>query len=169
MTPHATATDSHTRTDTMHFLGIPTVVQTTAATTGGAFGLVDHLAMPPGFASPYHTHHAEDEAFYVVSGEVAFVLGDAWSIAGPGTYVFGPRHVPHGFMVIGDGPAHMLLLCTPGGFEQFIVELATREPAPPDMAQLMAAAARFRIDIHGPLPQAPEAIVNRATPSLAGM
>ena len=168
MTPQAMATDTHAGTGTTYFLGIPTVVQATAATTGGSFGLVDHLAMPPGFASPYHTHQDEDEAFYVVSGEVAFVLGDTWSIAGPGTYVFGPRHVPHGFTVLGDAPAHMLLLCAPGGFEQFIVELGTREPAPPDMAQLMAAAARFRIDIHGPLPQAPEAIGNRSTASLAG-
>jgi quercetin dioxygenase-like cupin family protein len=169
MTPQATSSGNHAQAGTVHFLGIPTIVQATGATTGGAFGLVDHLAMPPGFASPYHTHQAEDEAFYVIDGEVAFVLGDTWSVAGPGTYVFGPRQVPHGFKVLGDAPAHMLLLCTPGGFEQFIVELSTSAPAPPDMAQLMAVAARFHIDIHGPLPQEPEAIAARASQAtLAG-
>ena len=44
-----------------YFLGIPTIVRASAATTGGGFGLVEHLALPAGFASPYHTHRHEDD------------------------------------------------------------------------------------------------------------
>ena len=53
----------------------------------------------------------------------------------------------------------MLLLNTPGGFERFPLEAG--EPArqltlppmqPPDMAQLMAVAAKYHIEILGPLP-----------------
>ena len=141
----------------VYFLGLPTVVRASSQTTNGAFGLIDQLTMPPGFASPYHTHHLEDEAFYVLEGELAFVCGGSWTIAGPGTYVFGPRNIPHGFKVVGDAPARMLLLCAPGGFEQFVVELAEPAPAPPDMARLMAVAAKYKIDILGPLPEQSDA------------
>jgi ketosteroid isomerase-like protein len=112
--------------------------------------------MPPGFASPYHTHHLEDEAFYVLEGEMAFVCDGNWTLAGPSTYVFGPRNIPHGFKVLGDAPARMLLLCTPGGFDQFVVEMSEPTPAPPDMAKLMAVAAKYRVDILGPLPEQPD-------------
>ena len=139
-----------------HFLGLPTLVRATGLTTNGAFGLVEHLMMPPGFASPYHTHQLEDEAFYVLEGDMAFVCDGKWRAVGPGAYIFGPRHVPHGFKVLGEGPARMLLLCAPGGFEQFVVEMSEPAPAPPDLAKLVALAAKYKIDIHGPLPATPD-------------
>ena len=136
----------------VYFLGLPTILRATAQTTNGAFGLLEQV-MPPGFASPYHTHHLEDEAFYVLEGEMAFVCNGKWTTAGPGTYVFGPRNIPHGFKVLGDAPARMLLLCAPGGFAEFVVELSEPKPAPPDMAKLMAVAVKYQVDIHGPLPE----------------
>jgi mannose-6-phosphate isomerase-like protein (cupin superfamily) len=88
----------NTREDSaFRFLGLPTLMRSTGETTSGAFGLMEHWMMPPGFASPYHTHHREDEAFYVLEGEVAFVCDGNWLKGGPGTYVFGPREIPHGF------------------------------------------------------------------------
>ena len=135
-----------------YFLGLPTLLRATGQTTNGAFGLVEQT-MPPGFASPYHTHRLEDEAFYVLDGELAFVSDGNWTIAGPGTFVFGPRNIPHGFKVIGDAPARMLLLCAPGAFAEFVVEMSEPVPAPPDMAKLMALAAKYSIDILGPLPE----------------
>lgn len=136
----------------IYFLGLPTLLRATGQTTNGAFGLVEQT-MPPGFASPYHTHRLEDEAFYVLDGEMAFVSDGNWTIAGPGTFVFGPRNIPHGFKVIGDAPARMLLLCAPGAFAEFVVEMSEPVPAPPDMAKLMALAAKYSIDILGPLPE----------------
>ena len=145
----------NTRTDSpFQFLGCPTTLRASAVTTNGGFGLLEQV-MPAGFASPYHTHNNEDEAFYVLEGEMAFVCGGTWMSAGPGTYVFGPRGIPHGFKVTGNGPARMLLLCSPGGFEQFVLELREPEgapPAAPDMAKLAAAAARYDIQLLGPLP-----------------
>ena len=145
--------------DAFRFLGIPTIVRATSATTNGAFGLVEHWSMPPGFASPYHTHHVEDESFYVLEGELAIVVDGKWLLAGPGSFVYGPREIPHGFTVVGNVPVRMLLMCTPGGFEQFVLDQATeiaQPDAPPDMARLMELAARHQIDILGPLPDLPE-------------
>ena len=137
----------NTRADQpFRFLGVPTTLRATRETTGGAFGLVESSSMPPGFGSPYHVHHREDESFYVIEGEIAVVVDGQWHYAGPGTFVHGPRDVPHGFAVIGTRPARMLLLATPGGFEQFVLALRTpldTAPEPPDMAALMEASARW--------------------------
>lgn len=149
----------NTREDAaFRFLGIPTGMRATGETTGGAFGLIEHWEMPPGFGSPYHTHHREDESFYVLEGEMAFVCDGKWMKGGPGTFVYGPRELAHGFKVIGSAPARMLLMCNPAGFEGFVLEQATAiaaPPSPPDMEKLMTLAAKYGIDIHGPLPESP--------------
>lgn len=124
--------------------------------------------MPVGFASPYHTHHREDEAFYVLAGEIAFVCDGKWLKAGAGAFVYGPREIAHGFKVIGSSPASMLLICTPGGFERFVLEQTTpiaEPPSPPDMGKLMTLAAKYGIDIHGPLPEEPDGFTDEATPA----
>jgi steroid delta-isomerase-like uncharacterized protein len=134
-------------------------MRATADSTNGAFCLMEHWEMAPGFGSPYHTHHREDESFYVLEGEIAFVCGGQWQKAGPGTFVYGPREIPHGFKVVGSAPARMLLMCAPGGFEDFVLAQRTPIDAPPsepDMARLAALAAKAGIDIHGPLPEEPE-------------
>lgn len=59
----------NTRNDApFRFLGVPSVMKATSETTGGAFGLMEHWQMPVDFGSPYHTHHREDECFYVLEG-----------------------------------------------------------------------------------------------------
>jgi steroid delta-isomerase-like uncharacterized protein len=159
----------NTREDAaFRFLGIPTLMRSTAETTNGAFGLMEHWEMPVGFASPYHTHHREDESFYVLEGELAFVCDGKWLKAGPGTFVYGPREIAHGFKVIGRSPARMLLMCAPGGFERFVLEQTTPiagPPYPPDMAKLMMLAAKYGIDVHGPLPEAPEGFSSEENPA----
>ena len=159
MTTNQSVPFVNTRQDEpFRFLGIPSVMRATGESTGGSFAMMEHLEAPVGFASPYHTHHREDESFYILDGEVAFICGGKWLKAGPGAFVYGPREVPHGFKVIGNRPAKMLVLCTPSGFEGFVLEQTTpiaEEPPPPDMARLMTLAAKYGIDIHGPLPEAP--------------
>jgi hypothetical protein len=113
--------------------------------------------MPTGFGSPYHTHDREDECFYVLEGEIGVVCGGEWLKVGPGDFVYGPRNIAHGYKTIA-GPARMLVVCTPAGFEKFVVEQVTplAEPPPqPDMGRMMALAERHGIEIHGPLPEAP--------------
>jgi len=69
--------------------------------------------------------------------------------------VFLPREMPHGFKVEGFTDAKLLVLCSPAGFERFILEAS--EPASeatPNMEKLVATAAKYKIDILGPLPEA---------------
>jgi uncharacterized protein (TIGR02246 family) len=150
------------------FFGAPTVLHATGEATDGRFCLIEQATMPAGLASPYHTHHNEDEAFYVLDGQVRFICDGKWLNAGPGTWVFGPRDIPHGFKVVGSRPARMLFLCSPAGFEKFVLELCApvdAVPGPPDMTKLMAAAARFNVEILGPLPEEPSVAATPATSS----
>ena len=135
----------------------PTMTRAAGETTNGACAVIEHWDMSVGFCSPYHTHHREDECFYVLEGEVAFVCRGEWLKAGPGAFVYGPREIAHGFKTI-DAPARMLVMCTPAGFERFVVDQATPiadPPSLPDMKRMMALAERHEIEIHGPLPEAP--------------
>lgn len=133
------------------FFGARTWIRVASSQTGGQLAIVEQFA-EPGVGSPYHVHRNEDEEFYVIEGTIRFVSeGRSWT-AGPGTFAFLPRNVPHGFEVIGSEPARFLLMVTPGGFESFVAELSESAPAAPDMAKVMAATPRYGLEILGPLP-----------------
>lgn len=67
-----------------------------------------------------HTHDAEDDAFYILSGELTFSFDDGEAQAGPGTFVLVPPGVEHGFRNDGDVPVRMLNVHAPGGFDRRI-------------------------------------------------
>ena len=116
---------------------------------------------PPGFRTPYHRHYAEDEAFYVLEGEVSFFSDGVRSELGPGGYLFLPRGLPHGFRVKGASPATMLVFSMPGSqFLGFMQEMAVPaeerrlpEPHAPDMEKMVRLCAKYEIDVLGPLPE----------------
>ena len=72
------------------FLNNLITVKATTESTGGSYSLC-HQVSPPGSATPYHLHHFEDEAFYVLEGESTFICDGKKTIAGPGEYLFLPR------------------------------------------------------------------------------
>jgi len=136
------------------------VVKATAETTNGGFGLLESWVRP-GSSPPLHVHHREDESFWVLEGKVWFRCGDLDIDAGPGTFVFLPRDVPHTFRVEGDEPARLLTLLTPGGGEGFFVDggrppegPGLPPPGPPDVAKLMEISGAYGAEIIGP-PLAP--------------
>jgi mannose-6-phosphate isomerase-like protein (cupin superfamily) len=142
------------------FLRNRMTVKATAETTGGAYGLLEsHVAA--GFSPPLHIHHREDEAFWILDGDVTMRCGDRTFRAGPGSFIFLPRDVPHTYVVEGDKPAHFLTLISPGGGEAFFV--AAGRPAghdgfppvePIDIARLQRAGEQFGAEIVG-APMAP--------------
>jgi quercetin dioxygenase-like cupin family protein len=138
------------------FLGNRMTVKATAETTGGAYGLVESF-VPAGASPPLHVHRREDEAFFVLEGRVRFVCGDEEIQAGPGSFVFLPRDVPHTFVVEGDETVHMLTLLSPGGGERFFVDAGRPPegpglppPGPPDLEKLKRAADVYASEIVGP-------------------
>ena len=142
------------------FLRNRMTIKATARSTGGAYGLVESL-IAPGFSPPLHVHHREDEAFWILEGDVSMRCGDRTFRAGPGAFVFLPRDVPHTFVVEGDVPARMLTLLTPGGGEGVFIEGGRHAEgdglppaAPPDIEALKRVSERYGAEIVGP-PMAP--------------
>lgn len=80
----------------------------------GKFFVADH-AVPPGYAVPLHVHEDEDEAFYLLEGELTLITSDGEKKAGPGAYIHLPRGAPHGFVNASGAPARMLVVASPGG------------------------------------------------------
>ena len=123
--------------------------------TGGALGLAE-AKMWPGMATPLHVHHREDEAFYLLEGEIRFRRGDEEFTAEAGDFVFGPREVPHSFKVL-EGGARVLVLMTPAGLEQMFIEGGVpvgdpnERPAEHyDMERILALATKYGWDVIGP-------------------
>jgi quercetin dioxygenase-like cupin family protein len=141
------------------FLNTLSTIKATTESTGGSYSLVHHIT-PPGFATPYHLHHAEDEAFYVLDGAVTFFSDGKKISLGPGGYIFLPRGIPHGLRIDGSAPATMLILAMPGdGFVGMMQEMGEPanarilpKPTEPDMKKLVALCTRYGIDVLGPLP-----------------
>ena len=136
-------------------------IKATAAQTGGAFGLVEMLVAPD-HPIPLHIHHAEDEALWVLEGQLTVHSGGTTYAAGPGSLIFGPKGVPHTFRVEGGTPARLLVLMVPGGGEGFFVESGRPAagaglpvPQPPDLTRLKAMMEKYHQEVVGPpLPRA---------------
>jgi quercetin dioxygenase-like cupin family protein len=137
--------------------GVLATIKASSETTGGRVAVIEHLA-PQGAGSPLHVHRREDEWFYVIEGALTFWVGGKVIDAPAGSFVFGPRDIPHTFLVTSP-EARFLLVTEPAGFESFMRAMGRPAPAltvpppeapPTDLAPLVAAAAEYGIEILGP-------------------
>lgn len=131
----------------LDFLGCRTRVLADGDGTAGRFCLLDMLDVPAGHMPPLHVHHADDEGFYILEGEVTLHLPGERIVCGPGDFVLAPRGIPHAYEV-GDRPARWLVLGSPAGFERFVADVAGEADADP--ARLAEIAAAHEIEILGP-------------------
>jgi quercetin dioxygenase-like cupin family protein len=129
----------------------------TAAETAGAYSLTEHLVTAAS-NPPMHVQTEEDEAFYVLEGEVEFVVDDEALVATPGTFAFVARGSAHLFRVL-TPTARMLVICSgkpTDNLEEFFFGMgrpATArtlpEPSAPDEERLVDLCARTGIELVG--------------------
>jgi quercetin dioxygenase-like cupin family protein len=129
-------------------LGAQISVKATSEQTGGVFNLFE-VSCPPEYATPLLIHYAEDVAVYVLEGVLTFFWGSEKKEAVVGSYFFQPRGTPHGFRVEGATPARILCTTIPAGLDRFVIEQKRLTPS----SESMTAAARYHIEILGPLPE----------------
>jgi mannose-6-phosphate isomerase-like protein (cupin superfamily) len=103
--------------------GMDVIYKVSGANTGGAFAVVEHPIEPGRLVLP-HVHQHEDEYSYVLEGTIGARVGDREIIAERGSYVIKPRGLMHTFWNPGPGPARLLEVIAPAGFEAYFVELA---------------------------------------------
>jgi len=110
-------------------LGVTRTYKAMANDTGHQFSLWESI-VPPGAGVPAHTHTREDEAFYVLSGEVLIeVEGAADPLRlGPGGFLFAPRNRRHAYRNIGTVAAHLLVFAIPGtGLDRMFAAFGRRQ------------------------------------------
>ena len=109
----------------------------------------------PGAPGPgRHVHTHEDEGIYVVAGVLTVEVGDQRFEAGPESFVFMPRGVPHVFANLSDQEIRTVGLLNPTGLEAMFREQAeyfATLQGPPDQEFLMALSARYGVyPVDGP-------------------
>jgi quercetin dioxygenase-like cupin family protein len=131
----------------LEFLGARCRILADAGRTGGRYGLVDMVEVPAGDMPPLHVHHAQDEGFLLLDGELSLFLPGREIALRPGEFALAPRGVPHAYQV-GDAPARFLVVSLPGGFEAFVRDVVALDELTPEA--LAATAAQHDIEILGP-------------------
>jgi len=130
-----------------HSLGFSTILfKVLPRETSGGLFVIEHKGLGHG-GPPFHFHLHQDEWFYVIEGEVLFQLGNERKRLSAGESVLGPRMVPHGFMGMGEKPAHMVIAFTPAG----MMEAFFREAAVPNGPAMDARLfAKYDMQYVGP-------------------
>jgi quercetin dioxygenase-like cupin family protein len=83
-----------------------------------------HAIVPAGGGPPAHIHTREEEAFYVLAGEVEFRVDGSTIVAPAGTFLNVPRGAKHRFRNVSDAEAEMIFWFAPAGIEGLFAELA---------------------------------------------
>jgi quercetin dioxygenase-like cupin family protein len=136
----------------------------TGEDTAGHYTLIDMHVLPGG-GPPLHRHEFE-EMFIVLDGEVELTFRDQHAVARAGETVNVPAGAPHAFVNASARPARLLCVCSPPGFEDFVLALgapvATRTERPPELdeaaatavtARAKALAPQYRIELLPPAPR----------------
>ncbi len=138
---------------TLDVLGVTHIYKALAGETGQQFSLWESI-VPPGAGAPPHTHTLEDEAFYVLRGDVLFEIegADEPLHLHAGGFVFAPRNLRHAYRNIGTHEARLLVLAIPGANldSMFAAFDAAGSEHMPSLAAITVIAAQYGVIIHPP-------------------
>jgi quercetin dioxygenase-like cupin family protein len=125
-------------------MGNPYTYKVVGGDTGGNYSLIEGTIAGDG--PPAHIHKSEEEAFYILEGEVNVKIGEQTIRGTAGSFVLIPRGTVHTFSTVGTEPAKVLAIISPAGFEQFFIEIEGST----DVEKIMTVAAKYNLTIMGP-------------------
>ena len=126
--------------------------------TEGKYAMWESIVLPGG-GPPPHLHRREEEAFYVLEGEMAFYIDGKRTVLTAGMFANMPVGMPHFFKNESNRPARMLVTVAPAGLEKMFFEFGVPVPpgsttaAPPtdtEIQKLMAIAPNYGIELLPP-------------------
>jgi len=86
---------------------------------------VAEFLLPPGFRGPGpHVHRKHEELFYVLQGEVEFLVGEQSVLLRPGSLALVAPGNVHDFRNSGSAKARLLFISSPAGLDSYFEELA---------------------------------------------
>ncbi len=82
----------------------------------------------------------EEESWYLLDGEMAWIVGNKEIIAKQGSFIHLPRLLPHTFANKSHKPAQMITTYAPAGFKNWFLEIGTpaidlQELTPPEVTE----------------------------------
>jgi quercetin dioxygenase-like cupin family protein len=135
-------------------------VKASRTSTGGTMTLIESHTRG---GAPWHVHSWDDECFYVLDGVITVNCGEEVFEAGPRSFVFLPRGIPHAWDVVGGETATLLIITVPAGLEEFLDEYHAAGAAPNEVKDQIAAKYGIKW-LRGPGPRE----VNEGTPGDPG-
>jgi quercetin dioxygenase-like cupin family protein len=121
--------------------------------TGGAYALI-HSQVPPGGGPPPHIHRREDEAFFLLEGQLTLQVDGKSLSATTGAWVTLPKGTLHAFKNPGPTLTKMLILVNPSGLERYFAEVghATKEESetPEAIESLVTVAPKYGLEVRPP-------------------
>ena len=100
-----------------------TVLKIVSGDSAGTMSAYEFVIPPETAGPPLHFHRSWDEAFYVLEGEMTFLIDGRKSTAPAGSFIFIPRGIPHTFWNERADPAKQLTVFTPAGIEAYFEEV----------------------------------------------
>jgi quercetin dioxygenase-like cupin family protein len=123
--------------------------------TNGKYTMWEAL-VPTGGGPPPHVHSREEEAFYILEGEITFQIAEERLVATAGTFANMPVGTPHSFKNESSRPARMLITVAPAGLERMFYEFGVPlaegattalPPAQEEIDKLLSVAPKYGIEI----------------------
>jgi quercetin dioxygenase-like cupin family protein len=127
----------------------------TGAETNGTYAMWEAIVLPGG-GPPPHIHGREEEAFYILEGEITFQIGNERLVAHAGMFANMSVGTVHSFKNETSRPARMLITVAPAGLEQMFFEVGKSVPAgtviaePPskeELKKMLAIASKSGVEI----------------------
>jgi quercetin dioxygenase-like cupin family protein len=152
------------------FAGTTMTVLVPGDLSGGAFTAL-HVIKPHGCSTPPHSHAAETELCYVLSGSLGVETEGRGITVGEGDCIVLPPTRPHRLFNGSGADVREFLLCAPAMFDRFVAAAGTpvapyakpRGMTDEDRGRLVAAAPGFGIHL---LPSAaPQSVAHGAATS----
>jgi quercetin dioxygenase-like cupin family protein len=126
--------------------------------TNGKYAMWEAI-VPPGGGPPPHVHSREEEAFYILEGEIMFTVNGEKVVALAGMFANMPVGTPHSFKNESDQPAKMLISVAPAGLEKMFMEVGVPltsgattalPPTKEEIEKLLKVAPCYGVEIKVP-------------------
>ena len=117
--------------------------------TNGRFFIIEQTNSRLG-GPPRHTHHEQEEWFYVLEGEYVIEVGETSYRLGAGDCVLAPRGVPHVWACAGSGHGRILITFQPAGQMEAFFEESTQLDTLPPKEELLSLFSRHGMTVVGP-------------------
>lgn len=91
--------------------------------TDSRFSITEYELQPKFPGPPAHKHKEFEHAWYVLEGEVSIQLNNEQATIREGGFVFIPKKTVHTFSNKSDSIVRLLVIDTPGGFENYYDEI----------------------------------------------